>query len=170
MSHLNFLSLLPNQILPLYLLLFGHICADYLCQSKKFVRRKREANSYFLFHVFLVWLFAFLFLIPYRSGKAFAILTVLAISHFAIDGSKIRLKKTRPKINQKMLNVVDQSFHFLLILLAWRVFLFNLPLPSFFSGRPWLLNFLAVLIIILIAYKAIAGLREKEEEKGGGDR
>ena len=146
---LNFLNLLPSQILPLYLLLFGHICADYLCQSKKFVCRKREKNSYFLFHIFLVWLFAFLFFLPYRSGKAFAVVTILAFFHLAIDRSKIRLEKTRSKISQKMLNVVDQFFHFLLILLAWRVFFFNLPLPSFFSGRPGLLNFLAVLIIIL---------------------
>jgi hypothetical protein len=85
--------------------------------------------------------------------------------HFTVDKSKIRLKKTRPEINQKMLNVVDQCFHFLLILLAWGVFLFNFALPSFFSGHPWILNCLAVLIVILIIYKAITGLSEKEEHK-----
>ena len=162
--NLNF-SILPGQILSLYLLLFSHICADYLCQSKKFVYRKRSKNSYFLFHIFLIWLFAFLFFLPYRSGKAIAVVTVLAISHLAVDKSKIRLKKIRPEINKKMLNVVDQCFHFLLILLAWKVFLFNLPLPSFFSGHPLILNFLAVLIVILITCKAITGLSEKEARK-----
>ena len=161
---LNF-SILPSQILSLYLLFLSHICADYLCQSKRFVYRKRGNNSYFLFHIFLIWLFAFLLFLPYRSGKAIAVVTVLAISHFAVDKSKIRLKKRRPEINKKMLNVVDQCFHFLLILLAWRVFLFNLPLPPFFSGHPRILNFLAVLILILIIYKAITGLSEKEESK-----
>ena len=154
-----------GQILPLYLLLFSHICADYLCQSKRFVHRKRKNNSYFLFHIFLVWLFAFLFFLPYRSGKAIAVVTVLAISHLAVDKSKIRLKKMRPEINKKLLNVVDQCLHFLLIFLAWRVFLFNLSLPSFFSGHPRILNSLAVLILILIIYKAITGLSEKEESK-----
>ena len=161
---LNF-PILPSQILPLCLLLFSHICADYLCQSKRFVYRKRKNNSYFLFHIFLIWLFAFLFFLPYRSGKAIAVVTVLAISHLAVDKSKIRLKKRRPEINKKMLNVVDQCLHFLLILLAWRVFLFNLPLPFFFSGHPRILNSLAVLIVILIIYKAITGLFEKEESK-----
>ena len=162
--NLNF-SILPNQILSLYLLLLSHICADYLCQSKRFVYRKRENNSYFLFHVFLVWLFAFLLFLPYRSGKAIAVVTLLAISHLAVDKSKIRLKKRRSGINKKMLNVVDQFLHFLLILLAWRVFLFNLPLPSFFSGHPRILNSLAILIVILISCKAITGLSEKEERE-----
>ena len=159
------LNCLPSQILSLYLLLFSHICADYLCQSKRFVYWKRKNNSYFLFHIFLIWLFAFLLFLPYRNGGAIAVVTVLAISHLAVDKSKIRLKKRRPEINKKMLNVVDQCLHFLLILLAWRVFLFNLPLPSFFSGHPRILNFLAVLIVILIIYKAITGLLEEEENK-----
>ena len=159
------LNFLPGQILPLCLLLFSHICADYLCQSKRFVYRKRKNNSYFLFHIFLIWLFAFLLFLPYRSGKAIAVVTVLAISHLVVDKSKIRLKKRRPEINKKMLNVIDQCLHFLLILLAWRVFLFNLPLPSFFSGHPRILNSLAILIVILIIYKAITGLSEKEESK-----
>ena len=154
---LNFSS---GQIIPLCLLLFSHICADYLCQSKKFVYRKRENNSYFLFHILLIWFFAFLLFLPYRSGKAIAVVTVLAILHLVIDKSKIRLKKRRPEINKKKLNVVDQCLHFLLIFLAWRIFLFNLPLPSFFSGHPRILNYLAVLIVILIIYKAIAGLLE----------
>ena len=158
-------SILPSQILSLYLLLFSHICADYLCQSKRFVYRKRKNNSYLLFHIFLVWLFAFLLFLPYRSGKAIAVVTVLAILHLAVDKSKIRLKKRRPEINKKILNVVDQCFHFLLILLVWKIFLFNLPLPSFFSGHPRILNYLAVLIIILIIYKAIEGLSEEEENK-----
>jgi hypothetical protein len=161
---LNF-PILPSQVLSLYLLLFSHICADYLCQSKRFVYWKRKNNSYFLFHIFLVWLFAFLLFLPYRSGKAIAVVTVLAISHLAVDKSKIRLKKRRPEINKKILNVVDQCLHFLLILLAWRIFLFNLPLPSFFSGHPRILNSLAVLIVILILYKASAGLSEKEESE-----
>ena len=159
------LNFTVGQIFPLCLLLFSHICADYLCQSKGFVYWKRKNNSYFLFHVFLVWLFAFLVFLPYRSVKAIAVVTILAISHLAIDKFKIRLKKTRPKINQKVLNVVDQCLHFLLILLAWRVFLFDLALPFFFSGQPWILNYLAVLIVILIIYKAVAGLSEKEENK-----
>ena len=92
-------------------------------------------------------------------------ITALAISHLVIDKFKIRLKKTRPKINKKMLNVFDQCFHFLLILLAWRIFLFNLPPPPFFSGHPRILNFLAVLILVLILYKAITGLSEKEDKK-----
>jgi hypothetical protein len=159
------LNFLPSQILSLCLLLLSHICADYLCQSKKFVCRKRQNNAYFLFHIFLIWLFAFLFFLPYRSGKAIAVITVLAISHLVIDKSKIRLKKSRPETNKKALNVIDQCLHFLLILLAWRVFLFNLPLPSFFSGHPRILNYLAVLIIILIICKAIVGLSEKEARK-----
>ena len=159
------LNILPSQILSLYLLLLSHICADYLCQSKRFVYWKRKNNSYFLFHIFLIWLFAFLFFLPYRSEKAIAVVTVLAISHLAIDKFKIRLKKRRPEINKKMLNIVDQCLHFLLILLAWRVFLFNLPLPSFFSGHPRILNSLAVLILILIIYKAITGFSEEEENK-----
>jgi len=159
------LNFSAGQVLSLYLLLFSHICADYLCQSKKFVYRKRKNNSYFLFHIFLVWLFAFLFFLPYRSGKAIAVVTVLAISHLAVDKFKIRLKKTRPEINKKILNVVDQCLHFLLILLVWRVFLFNLPLPSFFSGHPRILNSLAILIVILIIYKGITGLSEEEENK-----
>jgi len=159
------LNFSPSQILSLYLLLFSHICADYLCQSKRFVYRKRKNNSYFLFHIFLVWLFAVLFFLPYRSGKAIAVVTVLAISHLAVDKSKIRLKKRRPEINKKMLNIVDQCLHFLLILLVWKVFLFNLPLPSFFSGHPRILNSLAVLIVILIIYKAITGFSEEEENK-----
>ncbi|MFH2069565.1 MAG: DUF3307 domain-containing protein [Candidatus Omnitrophota bacterium] len=159
------LNFLPGPLLSLYLLLLSHICADYLCQSKRFVYWKRKNNSYFLSHIFLVWFFAFLFFLPYRSGKAIAVITVLAISHFVVDRSKIRLKKTRPEINKKALNVVDQFLHFLLLLLAWRVFLFNLPLPYFFSGRPRILNYLAVLILILIICKAITGLSEKEESK-----
>ena len=157
--------ILPSQILSLYLLLLSHICADYLCQSKRFVCRKRKNNFSFLFHIFLIWLFAFLLFLPYRSGKAIAVVTVLAILHLAVDKSKIRLKKRRPEINKKILNVVDQCFHFLLILLVWKIFLFNLPLPSFFSGHPRILNSLAVLIIIVIIYKAIAGLSEEEENK-----
>lgn len=152
-------------MLSLYLLLFSHVCADYLCQSKRFVYRKRKNNAYFLFHIFLLWFFAFLFFLPYRSGKAIVVVTVLAISHLVVDKSKIRLKKRRPEINKKMLNVIDQCLHFLLIFLAWRVFLFNLPLPSFFSGHPRILNSLSVLIVILIIYKAITGLSEKEESK-----
>ena len=159
------LSFPAGHVLPLYLLLFSHICADYLCQSKRFVYRKRRENSYFLFHIFLIWLFAFLLFFPYRSGKAIAVVTVLAISHFAVDKSKIRLKKRRPGINKKILNVSDQCVHFLLIFLAWRVFLFNLPLPFFFSGHPRILNYMAVSIIVLIIYKGIAGLSEKEENK-----
>ncbi|MCX5642942.1 MAG: DUF3307 domain-containing protein [Candidatus Omnitrophica bacterium] len=159
------LNFLPSQILSLYLLLLSHICADYLCQSKRFVYWKRKNNSYFLFHIFLVWFFAFLFFLPYRSGKAFAVVTILAISHLVIDKSKIWLKKRRPEINQKMLNVVDQCLHFLLIFLAWRVFLFNFPLPPLFSGPRWILNLLAALIVSLIIYKAIAGLSEEEERK-----
>jgi len=161
---LNF-PILPGHLFSLYLLLFSHICADYLCQSKKFVFRKRNNNFCFLFHIFLVWLFAFLLFLPYRSGKAIVVITALAISHLVIDKFKIRLKKTRPKINKKMLNVFDQCFHFLLILLAWRIFLFNLPPPPFFSGHPRILNFLAVLILVLILYKAITGLSEKEDKK-----
>ncbi len=161
---LNF-SILSSQIFSLYLLLFSHICADYLCQSKRFVCHKRKNNLFLLFHVFLIWFFAFLFFLPYRSGKAIAVITVLAISHFAIDKSKIRLKKRRPKISKKTLNVIDQCLHFLLILLAWRFFLFNLPTPSLFSGHHRILNYLAVLIIILIVYKAISGLSEKEESE-----
>ena len=159
------LNFSAGQVLSLYLLLFSHICADYLCQSKRFVYWKRKNNSYFLFHIFLIWLFAFLFFLPYRSGKAITVVTILAISHLAVDKFKIRLKKRRPEINKKMLNVVDQCLHFLLIFLVWRVFLFNLPLPFFFSGHPWILNYLAVLILILIIYKAITGFSEEEKNK-----
>ena len=162
---MNLNLLAGRRLLPLCLLLFSHICADYLCQSKRFVYRKRGNNSYFLFHILLIWFFAFLLFLPYRSGKAIIVVTVLAISHLAIDKSKIRLKKSRPEINKKMLNVIDQFLHFLLILLAWRIFLFNLPPPPFFSGHPRILNFLAVLILVLILYKAITGLSEKEDKK-----
>lgn len=162
---MNLNLLAGRRLLPLCLLLFSHICADYLCQSKRFVYRKRGNNSYFLFHILLIWFFAFLLFLPYRSGKAIIVVTVLAISHLAIDKSKIRLKKSRPEINKKMLNVIDQFLHFLLILLAWRIFLFNLPPPPFFSGHPRILNFLAVLILVLILYKAITGLLEKEDKK-----
>lgn len=90
---------------------------------------------------------------------------MLAISHLAIDKFKIRLKKRRPETNKKALNAVDQSLHFLLIILAWRIFLFDLPLPYFFSSHPRILNFLAVLILILIICKAITGFSEKEENR-----
>jgi len=116
-------------------------------------------------HVFLIWVFAFLFFLPYRNGKVIAVITTLAISHLVIDKSKIRLKKERPEINKKLLNVIDQCFHFFLIFLTWRVFLFDLSLPDFFSGHPALLNYLAVLIVSLIIYKAITGLSEKEARK-----
>jgi hypothetical protein len=157
------LNLFGGHSLPLYLLLSGHICADYLCQSKRFVVLKRKRERYLLFHLFLVWAFTVLFFLPYRSGKTLTVITALALSHYLIDRSKIRFRKARPETDQKALNILDQCLHFLLILLVWKIFFFNLPLPSFFSVHPRLLNYFAILIIILIGWKAVSNIFKKDE-------
>ena len=163
----------PERLLPLYLLLFGHIIADYFCQNRRFTDRKRRRLSYLLFHFALVWTAGMLVLLPYHPAAALVPATIIALCHLAIDGGKIRLEKmtdgicrtgedkTRIKQRHQFYNILDQLLHFAVILLVWRIFLAEKPWPFLFPAKPVFLNSFAVLVIISVVARGILGIVSK---------
>jgi len=164
---MNFDFFCSIRFFPLYLLFLSHIASDYLFQTRGFVRKKRRQNRYLLFHGLVVWVVTLLFFLPYQNLVVYSTLTGMAILHLTIDKTKIQIKKSDLPLSEKALNILDQALHFLVIILLWRLIFFHLPFPfgsSFFQQHPFFLKYFAILIIILIAAKALPNLFKKGED------
>lgn len=157
----------PENLFLLNLLFLSHIIADYVCQPKEFTRQKRKKKAYLFLHVAIVWAVGFLLLLPYWNGKTLLAVSILSISHLIIDWSKIILERKRTlkkKGLSKIVNIVDQGFHFLAIVCVWRIFSTGFSWPFGFLPSPVFLNLLAILVIILITVRGGIGILSSEEE------
>lgn len=103
----------------LKLLIAFHVFGDFYLQTKHLNRLKKQNNWYLLLHVVL-YLVPFLSMIWLNDQLLESILMVVSIfvSHFIVDALKIKLEN---KISQKMLFLIDQLFHIMVIIGVWFV-------------------------------------------------
>ncbi|HNQ34708.1 MAG TPA: DUF3307 domain-containing protein [bacterium] len=156
----------PEVRLPLLLLLFGHVVADYLCQPRSLTFLKRRRPVFLLLHglVVLAWLWPLAILYPGRA--VLLLLTAVAASHLAIDAVKIGLERRCcfQRREKRLANVIDQGLHFLALAAAWWLGFRGRLWPAALPRTPVLLNSLLVLVIILIGVKAGFGFLETGRE------
>ncbi|NHB69606.1 DUF3307 domain-containing protein [Perlabentimonas gracilis] len=109
------------EITILIQLLLAHVLTDFVLQTDKWVKKKREygvKSLHFWFHGLLSGILTYLLL--QQWGNWWAPLTII-ITHIAIDYWKLRHEKGKSKKNKHLVNafVIDQLLHLLVILLLW---------------------------------------------------
>lgn len=95
-------------------LLLAHLAADFLLQTKKMVENKKWISKSMFVHISIVFVVTLLF------SNNLLISTIIAVSHYCIDGTKIELNKR--KISKSSLFLLDQALHFLVILICWSIY------------------------------------------------
>lgn len=93
-------------------LIVAHLLADFIFQTKKMVENKEWFSKAMLQHIGIV----FILTIAFTANWKIALL--LTLLHYATDGLKISLKKTK-KIKETYLYLADQGVHFMTIVLVW---------------------------------------------------
>ncbi len=93
-------------------LLIAHIISDFILQSDKIVNNKGKAWKFMLLHIVIVFISTYLL-----SGK-FIISITLAIAHWIIDYTKVKLQE-KYQSKQVELFIFDQVLHILSIIVLW---------------------------------------------------
>lgn len=129
-------------------LLLAHVLTDFVLQPAKAIKQKRKlkAKAPFLYvHAFLAGFLTYLFL---QQWTSFFVPVFIMVTHFFIDLWKLNKEKDNLK-----LFLLDQFFHFLILLLAWLYLTenFNAIIPfveALFSSQNTLILILGYLIVI----------------------
>ncbi|MBY0424587.1 MAG: DUF3307 domain-containing protein [Cytophagales bacterium] len=93
-------------------LLFAHILADFVFQTKKMVDNKNWVSSYMFAHIGIVYIASALFTGWWVASG------IIAIAHYLIDGIKITVKEKFPE-HDLTLFLTDQIFHIIILILTW---------------------------------------------------
>lgn len=99
-------------------LLLAHIVADFVLLNRNMQQNKNWFSLSFGLHIGIVFSLNYLF-----SGS-FIIATLIALSHWLIDGIKVKLTNEK-KWSEYALFWIEQTLHFLIILTLW-AYKFNL--------------------------------------------
>lgn len=121
----------------LALLLCGHALGDFVFQTDRMVRRKREAR-WLIYHALEVTLLQAILLIPFFSWRTFLVVLGLGTVHWLVDRLKVELG---PRLSRPLLAFwLDQLCHLLALGAAWRLLLIlqQSPLPLFAPILPTL--------------------------------
>lgn len=137
---------MENNLVILLQLLLAHILTDFVLQPKAWIKHKRmyKARSYILFvHALLAGLLTYLFL---QQLQWWYIALFISLTHYLIDWWKLLQKKDDLKYF-----LLDQVFHFIVILIAWLYLVegFEQIIPAF-SESINSMAFLAILAAYLI--------------------
>lgn len=150
-----------DNILILLQLVLAHVLTDFVFQTTKMVKHKRnyKAKSGYLYvHSVLAGVLTYLFL---QEWNQFLVPIVIIITHFIIDLWKLHQKKDNLKYF-----VIDQVLHLIIVCLAWLYLIdgFSMVLPVialFFSST----NTLAILIAYLIVIFPVGFIIGKATER-----
>ena len=107
------------SLILLYLII-GHLVGDFLLQTSKLVAYKKSCTFGIILHCLVIWASQFLLLLPYTASiKIWLVVSLVAILHFIIDYSKIKIKK--PPQFPIIPFSIDQLLHFIVLLLAYGI-------------------------------------------------
>lgn len=141
-------------------LVLAHILTDFVFQPNSWIKHKRRyrAKSYFLFiHALLAGLLTYLFL---QQLQWWYIALFITVTHYLIDWWKLQQK------NDNLKNfLLDQLFHFIMILLAW-LFLIDgfkkiIPALAQFLNSPLVLTILGAYLLVIFPAGFLIGKATK---------
>lgn len=107
-----------QEFLIILYLIIWHLVWDFLLQTSKLVAYKKKSIYGIMLHSLIIWLAQSLLLLPYLTSlKVIVTVTSIAVIHFIIDFSKIKLniKSKYPIIPFS----IDQLAHFSILIWAW---------------------------------------------------
>jgi len=113
--------------MPLLLLFYGHIIADFYLQPICLAEKKQKRFKFLLIHsliyLALMSLVCFLFV---EWKVSLCIVLVASVSHFAIDYLKILIKKGNEENKFGLwVFIVDQFLHIVILLFLYKIFNLN---------------------------------------------
>jgi hypothetical protein len=130
------------------LLVAGHAVGDFVLQTRGMVARKHEPSR-LLFHAAAVVAVQTLFLIPFLSPGALAVLLGLGVLHAAIDRTKLVLQGRRE--SPLPLFVADQLAHLCVLAGAW-LLLRGAPGAWLAAPDPEMTRRLTLIAVLISAY------------------
>lgn len=112
----------------LFLLILGHIVADFLFQTDRIIAEKSAFWCWgFVKHLFIVFLTSVVFLLPYFNLELLLALFLFSLLHIIVD--IIKNRSTSEKRTDLPLFLMDQGIHLVLIYIFWGV--------TEFTGNYW---------------------------------
>lgn len=139
---------MENNLVILLQLLLAHILTDFVLQPKGWVKHKRKykSRSYILFvHALLAGLLTYLFL---QQLQWWYVALFITITHYFIDWWKLLQERDNLKYF-----LLDQLFHFVVILIAWLYLIEGfgeiVPVLSRFINSTAFLSILAAYLIVI---------------------
>ncbi len=136
------------QIDVLLRLIIAHLLGDFIFQSDRIVRRKKDglASKYFYFHILTIGLLTYLLLAQWHNWWAPVLIMII---HGAID-----LMKIKAKMHHAVGYLTDQALHLLSIVFVWML-ITNQSFKSIweYAGR---VEFSSDFLVIMVAYLLIS--------------
>lgn len=111
----------PQDLTPLYLLIFAHVVADYPLQPRQLSLKKQEKLVYVLVHALIYLFITLLFLSPFLTYKLTVGVFLLFLSHLFNDSVRVKLSN-RWEEKEFIWGVMDQGFHLFAIGVIWCFF------------------------------------------------
>lgn len=131
-------------------LLLAHIIGDFVLQPNGWVRKRQESVWYLLLHVF-VHLVVLIALFISDLSTYWVLISVVTISHLAIDSLKIWLEK-RGVYMPALLFVIDQSLHLMvLVAVVFYQFNFSFDILHLIWQPKSLMCLIAVLLVAVVS-------------------
>jgi hypothetical protein len=93
-------------------LLLAHFVGDFVLQSDQMVQSKKWFSKYMLLHISIVLACTFVL------SELWHISIAIALFHWIIDSIKVEMQ-SQSTLKPNLLFVIDQLFHFLVIIVAW---------------------------------------------------
>lgn len=119
-------------------LILAHFIGDFVCQPNTWVNHKekhKHSSKYLYFHI-LVHFIALVVLLQFNFSYWIGII-LITVSHFLIDLAKLHLND---RTNNRLLFVLDQLAHFIVIGLALSIYYpFKVELHFIFDAKTLLL-------------------------------
>ena len=118
--------------MPIFYLIMGHLLGDFVFQPNSLIKWKFKSWKGTLVHSFVISFFSGVLLFPYLgNSKAWLLLGLMCLGHFAQDCIKVAYMKTERGAAAIWPFFIDQMLHILLICLLGAEFnslsMINLP-------------------------------------------
>lgn len=142
-------------------LLFAHFLGDFVFQTNAIFAHKYKSWVGTLEHALIVALCTMFALMPYwGDARAWMILAIILVTHFAQDVLKVEYDKRYNKSHETWPFYMDQMGHIALIMACAWFFpeLKQMPMPTWFYGSyfsPVVMSYLNGVVLLTYAYDVL---------------
>lgn len=141
----------------LLILLIGHFLGDYYFQSENMAIKKERSILFLLIHMFIVLsVNIVIYVLSNYQTQMLVLLSIVTVGHVFIDTLKYIFNNKFKKFSDKtkLIYIVDQTLHLLVIIIAYVVFKDKISF-NYFYGADFLIskNILSILLSFIIIGK-----------------